>query len=76
MKNHLKALCSLEGVSGREDRVRAYILDALAQSAAEMDTRVDPLGNVLVWLKGRRRAARTLYLEALQQRVELLPVLG
>lgn len=64
MKNHLKALCSLEGVSGREDRVRAYILDALAQSAAEMDTRVDPLGNVLVWLKGRRRAARTLLFAA------------
>ena len=44
---HLKKLCSLEGVSGREHPVREYILRVLQQSPADMSVRVDPMGNVL-----------------------------
>ena len=37
---HLQALCSLEGISGREEAVRAYILSALERNCdkrSEMD---------------------------------------
>ena len=43
----LKKLCSLPGVSGREDEVRAHILRVLAASPAEMEVSVDRLGSVV-----------------------------
>ena len=55
---HLQALCALPGVSGREEAVRAYILDQLGRSRAGLEVTTDPLGNVLVKLAGRKRAAR------------------
>ena len=55
MMTHLKKLCSLEGVSGREHPVREYILRVLQQSPADMSVRVDPMGNVLAYVKGLTR---------------------
>ena len=64
MMTHLKKLCSLEGVSGREHPVREYILRVLQQSPADMSVRVDPMGNVLAHVKGRERAKHTLLFAA------------
>ena len=64
MMTHLKKLCSLEGVSGREHPVREYILRVLQQSPAELSVRVDPMGNVLAYIKGRERAKHTLLFAA------------
>lgn len=64
MMTHLKKLCSLEGVSGREHPVREYILRVLQQSPADMSVRVDPMGNVLAYIKGRERAKHTLLFAA------------
>jgi len=42
----LAELCDLRAVSGNEDAVRNYILDKL--TAAQVETRVDTMGNLLV----------------------------
>jgi putative aminopeptidase FrvX len=60
----LKELCTLEGVSGREDAVREYILKKLSESSAEIEVSVDPLGNVIAQVLGKRRASRTLMFAA------------
>lgn len=60
----LKHLCSLEGVSGREDAVRRYILQELAASPAPMTVSVDPLGNVIARVEGKKRASSTLLFAA------------
>lgn len=70
--NHLKRLCALEGVSGREDAVRAYVLDALDKSKAPMDVHVDALGSVIVRMEGKRRAGRTVLFAAHMDEVGLI----
>ncbi len=64
MITRLKQLCSLEGVSGREDAVRKYILQELASSPAEMTISVDALGNVIARVEGRKRTDCTLLFAA------------
>lgn len=64
MKTDLQQLCALEGVSGREDAVRAYILEKLSASSAVIQVSVDALGNVLAEVRGERRAARRLLFAA------------
>lgn len=64
MLNTLKELCTLNGVSGREEAVRSYILKALDGVPHIDEFRVDALGNVLVHLKGKAPAAKTLLLAA------------
>ncbi len=61
MLKHLEALCMLDGVSGEEDAVRAYIL---AQLPAGAEAHTDPLGNLLVFCKGKERPKHTLLLGA------------
>ncbi|MDD2361830.1 MAG: M20/M25/M40 family metallo-hydrolase [Oscillospiraceae bacterium] len=56
----LKKLCSLEGVSGREDAVREYILQALEASPAEIQASTDALGNVIAQVRGKKRAVNKL----------------
>ena len=51
MKELLKELCACHGVSGYEDEVRACIEKHVAPYAQEMIT--DPLGNLLVFVKGK-----------------------
>ena len=61
MMQLLKQLCLLNGTSGREERVREYILQRLSGKA---DVTVDPLGNVLAFVKGRQRAKKTVMFTA------------
>ena len=61
MLNTLKTLCLLNGTSGREERVRAYILERLQGKA---DVTVDPLGNVIAFVRGKERAKNKVMLSA------------
>ena len=61
MLNTLKTLCLLNGTSGREEAVREYILGRLAGKA---EVTVDPLGNVLAFVKGKSRAKNKVMLSA------------
>ena len=61
MTDHLRQLCRLNGTSGREEQVRAYILSHLEGKA---DVTVDPLGNVLAFVRGKERAKKTVMLSA------------
>ena len=57
----LEQLCMLNSTSGREERVRTFILNLLQGKA---DITVDPLGNVLAFVKGRERAKKTVMFTA------------
>lgn len=61
MTENLKDLCCLNGVSGCEDKVREYIIDEIKDYA---EITVDPLGNVLAFVKGKHRAAKKIMADA------------
>ncbi len=61
MLNTLKTLCLLNGTSGREEAVRDEILRRL-QGKAEIT--VDPMGNVLAYVKGKAPAKNKVMLSA------------
>lgn len=50
MLDTMETLCCLDGVSGREDEVRDYILERVMPFADEI--RTDAMGNLLVFKKG------------------------
>jgi endoglucanase len=56
MLNSIRKLCSLSGISGREDNVRRYILEQLKNAPAVSCVRTDRLGNCIVSLKGKQAA--------------------
>ncbi len=58
----MKKLCTACGISGDEDEVRELILGEIRSYADEIT--VDPLGNVIVFRKGKERPARKLMLSA------------
>lgn len=53
MMEMLKTLCNLCGTSGREDKVREFILSEISPYA---ECRVDPLGNIIAFKKGKNPA--------------------
>lgn len=57
----LKTLCELHGTSGREDAVRDYIINEIKDKA---DVQVDALGNVIAFVKGRKRAVKKVMVDA------------
>lgn len=57
----LKALCELQGVSGREDSVRNYIIEKIKDRA---EISVDALGNIIAFVKGRKRAVKKVMADA------------
>lgn len=57
----LKELCELDATSGREDAVRDYIISKIQ---GKCDYSVDPMGNVLVYKKGRKRPENKVMLSA------------
>lgn len=59
-----KALCELDGVSGREHAVRAYILKELESYDTQKDVHVDAMGNVLVHLLGKEPAEAIVQFDA------------
>lgn len=69
MIERIEQLCSLYGVSGREDAVRDYILSELP---ADAEPTVDALGNLIVFKKGKQRAGHRVMLCAHMDEVGLL----
>ncbi len=53
MKELLKTLCNLSGTSGREDKIREFILNEIKDFA---DCRVDAMGNIIAYKKGKNPA--------------------
>jgi len=51
MLETLKSLCALSGVSGNEDEVREYIINYVMKYTS--DIKVDAMGNVIVFKKGK-----------------------
>lgn len=70
MLNTVKTLCALSGVSSFEDEVRGYIMEHAAPYAAAM--RVDTLGNLIVFKKGRKSTGNKLMLCAHMDEVGLM----
>lgn len=68
----LQELCALDGISGREDAVRSYILAHLERSPAPKEIAVDPMGNVLVHLIGQQPCVHRLQLDAHMDEVGFL----
>ncbi len=62
MLKTLKELCALPGASGREDKVREYIIEKAKPFADEIKT--DAMGNVLVFKKGKTQPKNTVMLAA------------
>ena len=65
----LQRLCSLRGISGREDEVRKAILQEIPSGC---NVSVDPLGSVIVEKTGRNRPARKLMICAHMDEVGLI----
>ena len=61
MIDTLQTLCMLNGTSGREERVRDEVLRRIEGKA---EITVDPLGNVLAFVKGAQRPKKTVMLTA------------
>ncbi len=70
LKDTIRELCLLDGVSSFEEDVRAYIKAVAAPYADEM--RVDPLGNLIVFKKGKKSTGSKLLLAAHMDEVGLI----
>lgn len=62
MINLVKELCLLNAISGREERVRDFILNEVKAFADKID--IDPLGNLIVFKKGAKTPKNTVMLDA------------
>lgn len=65
----LKELCEINGASGREEKVREYILEKIG---SKCKCRVTPLGCIIAEYKGRKRAASRLMISAHMDEVGLI----
>ena len=70
LKDTIRELCLLDGVSSFEEDVRAYIKAAAAPYADEM--RVDPMGTLIVFKKGKKSTGSKLLLAAHMDEVGLI----
>ena len=61
MLNNLKELCRLNGASGDEGAVRAFIIDKIEDNA---DYSVDSMGNIIAFKKGREVPKNKIMLDA------------
>lgn len=66
----LKKLCTLNGVSGLEDEVRAFLKAEAAPFAYEIIT--DNMGNLLVFKKGKKSPSKKLMLAAHMDEVGII----
>lgn len=69
MLKYLKELCTLNGVSGKEDEVREYILSHVSGRSDDVVT--DAMGNVIVHKKGKKTPPKKLLLSAHMDEVGL-----
>ena len=70
LKDTLLTLCALDGVSSDEGRVRAYLQDIAQKAGAQ--TRVDAMGNLICFKKGKKSAPDRLMLCAHMDEVGLM----
>ena len=61
MLEMIKELCALPGISGRENAVREYIIEKIKDYA---EYSVDPLGNLIVFKKGKKPAKNKVMIDA------------
>ena len=61
MLDLVKELCSLDGTSGREETVREYIINKIE---GKCEYKVDPLGNILAFKKGKETPKNKVMLSA------------
>lgn len=61
MLNHLKNLCNINGISGDEGRVRDYIC---SQIDGKAEYKIDNLGNVIAFKKGKKHAKHRVMISA------------
>ena len=62
--NGLKELCLINGASGDESRVRAYICDYIKSRVTPDELYTDNLGNLIVFKKGRKRPKNKIMFSA------------
>ena len=61
MIENIKRLCNLCGTSGREEEVREEIISQIKDFC---DYRVDPLGNIIAFKKGKKTPKKRIMLDA------------
>ena len=61
MLKYLEELCLLNGVSGDEDKVRNYIVKKIKDKC---DYKIDPLGNLLAFKKGKNEPKNKVMISA------------
>lgn len=61
MLDLVKELCSLDGTSGREEKVREYIIKKIE---GKCEYKVDPMGNILAFKKGKETPKNKVMLSA------------
>lgn len=69
MLEYLKDLCLIDGTSGREDKVREYIISKID---GKCEYSVDPIGNILVYKKGKKAPKNKVMISAHMDEVALL----
>ncbi len=69
MLDLIKKLCALDGIAGREDAVRDYIISQLPENT---EYSVDAMGNLLVFAKGRKPAKNKVMLAAHMDEVGMI----
>ena len=65
----LKELCQLNGISGDEGSVRKYIIERIRDKC---DYRIDPLGNIIAFKKGRAEPKNKLMISAHMDEVGMI----
>ncbi len=71
-KEELKALCDIPGISGHESGVRDWLIAQLASCPAVKEMKIDPIGNLLVWVKGSKPAQKRVLFSAHMDEVGLI----
>lgn len=69
MLETVKTLCGLNGISGREDKVREYIISQIKDYC---EYSVDALGNLIAFKKGKNRAKNKVMIDAHMDEVGLI----
>ena len=70
----LKQLCELQGVSGREELVRAAIYDECVRTLGKENVTIDRMGNVIAHKRGRDADAPHVMVSAHMDEVGLMVI--
>ena len=70
----LKQLCELQGVSGREELVRAAVYDECVRTLGKENVTIDRMGNVIAHKRGRDADAPHVMVSAHMDEVGLMVI--